>query len=170
MMGEKKWPALHALTLALDRTGSRPAPLKIDYAWGLYEAAQAVLADHEIMRVNKSESRQSCGKMSKAERTFSDFGQRDNKHHCQHRTISTQQNSLNIFRWYRNFIWPREPRKEEGCRHKDAGKTPAELLGLALPPDINNRLDFLPLVKFSYNLTRYVKSEIARAKVSRWNL
>lgn len=163
MIDETRWPALHALTLALDRTGSRPAPLKIDFAWGLYKAAQAILAENEIERINKHESKESYGGMSKCERLISDFGQRDNKHHCQQRKTSTQQARLNIFRWYRNFLWPWEPRKDsDGCRHKDAGKTPAELLGIVLPPGINNRFGFLQLVKFSYRLTRYVKSEIAR--------
>jgi hypothetical protein len=166
MINEKWWSAMHALTSALDRTGSRPAPLKIDFGKGLYKAAQAVLADHEIQRIDKHESKESIGKMAKCERLISDFGQRDNKHHCQQRKTSTQQAKVNIFRWYRNFLWPCEPRKDEdGRRHKDAGKTPAELLGITLPPGINNRFGFLQLVKFSYRLTRYVKSEIARARV-----
>ena len=165
----KSWfSALSALTLALDRTGARPRPLKIDAASDLDKAVISLLAPDEIKILNKSDPDYwKNPKMNGVERWFSDFGQRDNKRHCQHRRLWTQQSSFNIYRWYRNYIWPRKPRDRSSPAF---GKTPAELLGLALPEDINNGIDFLPLVKFSYKLTQYVKSEIARAKVARWNL
>lgn len=143
--------AMHALFLAMDRTGTRPAPLKIDYAKGLYAGALSLLSPEEILRINKE---QDFAFNNSVERWFSDYGQRHNKHHCQYKRPWTQEPSLNIYRWYRNCIWP----------YKKTGKTPAESLGLALPRNINNEIDFIPLLDFAYHLTNFVQSEIALAR------
>ena len=156
-MNQDTFSVLHALTLALDRAGVRPK-LKIDYAKGQYAAAKYVLSEEvkEIDRIDKHASKEEYGKMASCERHFSDLGQRNNKHHCQRRKPWTLQDDLNIFRWYRNYLWAKESN----------GKTPAELLGIVLPSEVKNPDDLLPLVKFSYRLTQYVKGEIARAKSS----
>jgi len=162
---QTRFSALSALALALDRSGARPAPLLVDAASGLNKAVMYLLAPEEAKIVNKSDPDYWKDPiMNPVERWFSDYGQRDNKRHCQHRRLWTQQSSLNIYRWYRNFIWPRNRRRLNGLPQPGSGRTPAELLGLALPSEINNNLDFLPLVKFSYRLTQYVKSEIARVR------
>lgn len=148
--------AMHALSLAIDRTGIRPAPLKIDYAKGLYAGALSLLSPQEILRINKEVD---FAFNNAVERWFSDYGQRHNKHHCQYKRPWTQEASLNIYRWYRNCIWP----------HGKTGKTPAETLGLALPRNINNEIDFIPLLDFAYRLTNFVQSEtaLAQARVRR---
>ena len=158
-MDQTRFSALHTLTLAFDRTGVKPKNLKIDYAPGLYAAAKYVLSEEakEIDRINKHSSKKVYGKMSPCERHWSDLGQRNNKHHCQYRKPWTLQDNLNIFRWHRNYLWTKESTK----------KTPAELLRIILPPEVKNPDDLLPLVKFSYRLTQFVKSEIARARFSR---
>jgi hypothetical protein len=163
-MDQTQFSALSALILGLDRTGARPAPLLVDAASGLDKAVMSLLTPDEVKIVNKSDPYYWKDPiMNDVERWFSHYGQRDDKRHCQHRRLWTQQSSLNIYRWYRNYIWPRNLRPLNGLPRPGSGKTPAEFLGLALPAEINNDLDFLPLVKFSYRLTQYVKSEIARA-------
>ena len=104
-----RFVAMRSLSLALDRAGTKPEPLKIDSAKGLYAAA---------------------------------------------RRPHTQECSMNIYRYYRDYVWP----------FKKTGKTPAQTLGLVLPRNIGNRISFIPLLEFAYRFTNFVESELARAR------
>jgi len=144
--------AMRALNLALDRAGVQPSNLKIDNAKGLWASASALLPAAKILCVNKKED---FAFNNAIEMWFGHFGLRHNKHQCQYKRPWTQERSMNIYRYYRNYIWP----------FKETGKTPAESLGLALPRNINNEISFIPLLEFTYRLTNFIESELARTKV-----
>lgn len=147
-----KFVAMRALSLTLDRAGVEPEPLKIDQAKGLYAAAAALLPPEKILCINKKVDFTFNNRM---ERWFSDYGLRHNKHECQYKRPWTQELSINIYRYYRDYVWP----------FKKNGKTPAELLGLALPANIKNEISFIPLLEFADRLTNFVESEMAKARV-----
>jgi len=147
-----KLVAIRALGLALERAGVQPDKLKIDKAKGLYAAAIALLPPEKIVCINKKED---FAFNNPVEMWFSHYGLRHNKHHCQYKRPWTQECSTNIYRYYRNYIWP----------FKKTGKTPAESLGLALPRNLNNEISFIPLLKFAYRLTNFIESELARTRV-----
>jgi transposase InsO family protein len=146
-----KFVAMRALVLALDRAGGPPDKLKIDEAKGLYAAAIDRLPPERILCICKKKD---FAFNNAVEMWFSHYGLRHNKHECQYKRPWTQECSMNIYRYYRNYIRP----------FKETGKTPAELLGLALPRNINNEISFIPLLEFAYRLTNFIESELARAK------
>jgi len=150
-----KLVAIRALSLALDRAGVEPDPLKIDRAKGVYAAASALLPPEKILCINKKDD---FAFNNAVEMWWSHYGLRHNKHECQYKRPWTQELSINIYRYYRNYVWP----------FKKTGKTPAEMLGLALPPNIKNEISFIPLLEFAYRLTNFVESELARARVRRF--
>jgi len=149
-----RFVAMRTLSLALDRAGAQPEPLKIDSAKGLYAAARAFLPNERIMRVNKKDD---PAFNNAVELSWSFYGLRHNKHECQYKRPHTQECSINIYRYYRNYVWP----------FKKTRKTPAETLGLVLPRNIANRISFIPLLEFAYRFTNFVESELARARSKR---
>jgi hypothetical protein len=147
-----KLVAVRSLALALDRAGVEPDVLKIDQAKGLYAAARTLLPSDKILCVNKKDNFAFNNRM---ERCWSDYGLRHNKHECQYKRPWTQELSINVYRYYRGYIWP----------YDKTGKTPAETLGIALPRNINNEISFLPLLDFAYHFNSFVESELSGAKV-----
>jgi hypothetical protein len=149
-----KFVGIRALSLAIDRAGVIPDPLKIDSAKELIAAAKALVPLEKILCINKKDDFTFNQAM---EGWFGVFGLRHNKHECQYKRPETQECGMNIFRDFRNFVWPFNKTK----------KTPAETLGLILPPNIGNKLSFIPLLDFAYRFTRFVESESAKAKNKR---
>jgi hypothetical protein len=149
-----KFVGIRALSLAIDRAGVKPEPLKIDSAKELIAASKTLLSPEKILCINKKDNF-TCNQAM--EGWFGVFGLRHNKHECQYKRPETQECDMNIFRDYRNFVWPFNKTK----------KTPAETLGLILPRNIGNKLSFIPLLDFAYRFTRFVEGESARAKNKR---
>jgi hypothetical protein len=143
-----KMVAKRALSLALDRAGAQPMPIKIDSAKGLKAAVETLLSPDRILCVNKKEDFTFNQTM---EGWFGFYGLRNNKHQCQYKRPHTQELSMEVFRYYRAFVLP----------FRGTGKTPAETLGLALPKNIKNGISFIPLLEFAYRFTNMVKSEVA---------
>jgi hypothetical protein len=146
-----RFVAMRTLSLALDRAGNQPEPLKIDSAKGLHAAVKACLPSERILCINKKED---FAFNNAVERWWSNYGLRHNKHECQYKTPHTQECSIDIYRYYRNYLWPFER----------TSRTPAETLGLVLPKNIGNKISFIPLLEFSYRFTNFVESELARTK------
>lgn len=149
-----KFVGIRALSLAIDKAGVEPDPLKIDSAKELIAAAKALLPPEKILCINKKDDFTFNQAM---EGWFGVFGLRHNKHECQYKRPETQECSMNIFRDFRNFVWPFNKTK----------KTPAETLGLILPRNIGNKLSFIPLLDFAYRFTRFVEGESAKARNKR---
>ncbi len=133
------------LGLAIQRAGTLPKELKIDYDSALYIAAKALLPEERITRINKQEPG-NYARNNIIEGMWSQFVKCFRKHECSYRKVETFELAANIWRFYRNYLNP----------YKESGKTPAESLGLRLPPEIKHN-SFIGLLEFADALVDFVE-------------
>jgi transposase-like protein len=143
--------ALRTLTLAMSRTQTQPALLKIDGLKSFRKAAEAILPPEKILSVNKNED---YGFNNAIERWFSHISPYFNKHECRFRRPYTLERAVEVRRYYRSFLEP----------YQESGKTPAELLGMKLPIQIKDNISFIPLLEFANCIINYVEGEAARLR------
>lgn len=141
--------AVKALALAARRAGYDPNLIRCDAHKPSAQAARMLFPGALIISHSKDEKIE-C--INEIEVWFSGVSRTISKHRF--RAFKPLDNALNLYRHHRNLL------ESYSKKTPNAGRTPAEVLGIWLPPEIKNEQDFkfLELLRFARKFLNIVRA------------